>query len=215
MKEIAVIRVFIVDDHLLVLQGLNLLLKDENAISICGTSQSGEEALEKLKKLDCEVVLMDINLPGINGIETCKKIKELYPNIAVIGLSMNTEVSLMKLMLKHGASGYLLKNADKNELLKAIRTVHAGDRYLSDDSIDLLSGQAKGGNDGALPPLSRREKEVLQLIVNEHTTQEIADKLFISFATVETHRHNLLLKLSARNTAGLVRMAVEYGLLDK
>jgi DNA-binding NarL/FixJ family response regulator len=215
MKEIAPIRVFIVDDHLLVLQGLNLLLKDENAISICGTSQSGEEALEKLKKLDCEVVLMDINLPGINGIETCKKLKEQYPNIAVIGLSMNTEVSLMKLMLKHGASGYLLKNADKNELLKAIRTVHAGDRYLSDDSIDLLSGQAKGGNESALPPLSRREKEVLQLIVNEHTTQEIADKLFISFATVETHRHNLLLKLSARNTAGLVRMAVEYGLLDK
>jgi DNA-binding NarL/FixJ family response regulator len=188
------ISVFLIDGHRLVRQGIQLLLNGEPGIDVAGVADTGEEALEKIPECNAEVVLLDINLSETNGIEICKKIKTLYPKISIIGLSAIQDAHLVSLLLKHGACGYLLKNADKE---------------------DLIPVSSKCMHNELFPPLSNREKEVLKLIIDEFTTQEIADKLFISFATVESHRHNILLKLGARNTAGMVRIALEYELLSE
>jgi DNA-binding NarL/FixJ family response regulator len=209
------ISVFLIDGHRLVRQGIQLLLNGEPGIDVAGVADTGEEALEKIPECNAEVVLLDINLSETNGIEICKKIKTLYPKISIIGLSAIQDAHLVSLLLKHGACGYLLKNADKEELLLAIRTVKAGGRYLGLQNHDLMPVSSKCMHNELFPPLSNREKEVLKLIIDEFTTQEIADKLFISFATVESHRHNILLKLGARNTAGMVRIALEYELLSE
>ncbi len=215
------IRVHICDDHKLVAEGIELMLKDESDIQFAGATHSAEDliALSSGEKNFCDVLLLDINLPKMNGIEACKILKANVPKINVIALSMLKELSLVKLMLKSGASGYLVKNAGKDEIMSAIRSVASGKKYIDDDLKDLLledftSGKAKKDHE-IFPSLSRREKEVLNLILQEFTAIEIAEKLFISNGTVETHRRNMLSKLGVRNTAGLVRMAMEYNLLDQ
>lgn len=212
------IRLAIVDDHSLVLQGLELMLGNEPDLSVVGLYHNGEQlksALEGAEPID--VLLLDIHLPGTNGVEWCKIISRDHPRVKIIGLSMVSEISLIRLMIKNGARGYLHKNAGKEEVVTAIHRVMRGERYFSGEIAELLlSNQRKSGEakrSSPFPRLSRREKEVLQLIIDEHTTQEIADRLFISFGTVETHRRNILSKLGARNTAGLVRIAMEYKLL--
>lgn len=209
----------IVDDHSIVLQGLELMLRDAPKLSLTGLYQNGDQLLSALQQGEAiNTVLMDIHMPDINGVELCKMVKRDYPSVAVIGLSMVSEMSLVRLMIKNGASGYLHKNAGKEEVLKALEKVRRGKRYFSEEINDMLiEGTSRGEKavrKSPFPRLSRREKEVLGLIVDEHTTQEIADKLFISFGTVETHRRNILSKLGARNTAGLVRIALEYKLLE-
>lgn len=209
----------IVDDHSIVLQGLELMLKNELAVKITGLYQNGAQLLSALQRGETiNTILMDIHMPDVNGVELCKMVKREYPSVSVIGLSMVSEMSLVRLMIKNGASGYLHKNAGKDEVVQALEKVREGKKFFSEEIRDmLLEGTARGqkaGNKSPFPRLSRREKDVLRLIVDEHTTQEIADKLFISFGTVETHRRNILSKLGARNTAGLVRITMEYKLLD-
>lgn len=209
----------IVDDHSIVLQGLELMLKNEDSLSITGLYQNGAQLLSALQRGETiNTILMDIHMPDTNGVELCKMVKREYPSVAVIGLSMVSEISLVRLMIKNGASGYLHKNAGKDEVLRALERIRQGKKYFSDEINDMLIEGTRKGGEGTrrspFPRLSRREKEVLGLIVDEFTTQEIADKLFISFGTVETHRRNILAKLGARNTAGLVRVALEYRLLD-
>jgi DNA-binding NarL/FixJ family response regulator len=212
-----IIKVFIVDDHKMVIEGLKLLLQNESEIEVVDYALSGEEAIEKISTHQPDVVLMDINLPGINGIETCKSLLKDYPNLKVIAISMHKESSLIKLMLSNGAKGYVLKNAGQDEVIQAIKTVYAGKIYLdetvNDIVINSVTNTSKQKINDSFPKLSRREKDVLKLIMEECTTQEIADKLFISFGTVETHRRNMLIKTGARNTVGLVKMALEYDLL--
>lgn len=210
------IHVFIVDDHKMVIDGMKLLLKDEPSITVVGTALNGEDGLAKIPQQHVDVVLLDINMPGMNGIDTCKKLLSELPEIKVVAISMHKESSLIKLMLNNGAKGYVLKNAGQDEVIDAIKTVHEGKMYL-DDTVNeiVLNSVLKNGNEkvkSPFPTLSRREKDVLRLILDECTTQEIADKLFISFGTVETHRRNMLIKTGARNTAGLVRTAIEYDL---
>lgn len=210
------IKVFIVDDHKMVIEGMQLLLQSEKDISVIGTALSGEEGIEKIPDSGADVILLDINMPGINGIDTCKALLKKSPELKIIAISMHKESSLIKMMLGNGAKGYVLKNAGQDEVIEAINTVYSGKMYLDQAVNDIVinsvasSTAAKANN--PFPTLSRREKEVLQLILDEHTTQEIADKLFISFGTVETHRRNMLIKTGARNTAGLVRIALEYEL---
>lgn len=209
----------IVDDHSIVLQGLELMLRDAPHLTLTGLYQNGNQLLSALQRGEAiNTVLMDIHMPDINGVELCKMVKRDYPSVAVIGLSMVSEMSLVRLMIKNGASGYLHKNAGKEEVLMALEKIRQGKRYFSEEINDMLiEGTSRGEKavrKSPFPRLSRREKEVLGLIVDEHTTQEIADKLFISFGTVETHRRNILSKLGARNTAGLVRIALEYKLLE-
>ncbi|GAB5476530.1 MAG: response regulator transcription factor [Maribacter sp.] len=211
------ITVFIIDDHKMVIEGLKLLLKDEKDIEVVGHEYSAWAAYEVLPKIQPDVVLLDINMPEINGIDACKHLTALIPNLKIIAITMHKEASLIKMMLANGAKGYVLKNAGKNELVEAIQTVQKGKMFLDEISneivINTMSNSKKKNTNAALfPKLSRREKEVLKLILDEHTTQEIADKLFISFGTVETHRRNMLIKTGTRNTAGLVRIALEYEL---
>lgn len=210
------INVFIVDDHKMVIEGLQLLMQHEKDITVIGTATSGAEAIELIKEQQPDVVLLDINMPEMNGIETCKQLLELYPDLKIVAISMHKESSLIKLMLSSGAKGYVLKNAGQDEVIEAIKTVHNGKMYLDDTVNEIVVNSVANSNElkqkSPFPTLSRREKEILQLILKEHTTQEIADKLFISFGTVETHRRNMLIKTGARNTAGLVRIALEYEL---
>ena len=211
------IKILIADDHQIVIDGIQLMLSTEPDLECIAQANDGLEVLEKLKQVNIDLVILDINMPNLNGVETCKKIKSEFPDIKVLALSMLKEASLIKLMLKNGANGYLLKNAGKDEVLEAIRNIHSGQKHFSQEVSEIimtsLSGGSKKKSASPFPQLSRREKQVLTLIVEEYTTSEIAEKLFISFGTVETHRRNLLLKLGARNTAGLVRTALEYELL--
>ncbi len=210
------IQVFIVDDHKMVIEGLELMLAPLSNIKVIGTATSGEQAIAQIPGTTAEVVLLDINMQGINGVETCKVLKKAKPELKIVALSMHKESSLIKLMLGNGAKGYVLKNAGQEEVVKAIEAVSNGKMYLDETVNDIvLNSVANRGEkkkQSPFPSISRREKEVLQLILQEYTTQEIADKLFISFGTVETHRRNMLIKLGAKNTAGLVRIAIEYGL---
>jgi len=209
------INVFIIDDHKMVIEGLELLLKDTETIKVVGTATSGEEGIQKLPKVNPDVLLLDINMPGINGIDTCKVLLKELPNLKVIAISMHKESSLIKMMLSNGAKGYVLKNAGQEEVVKAIKTVYNGKMYLDATVNEIVVNSVANKStkkESPFPSISRREKEVLQLILDEYTTQEIADKLIISFGTVETHRRNMLNKLGAKNTAGLVRIALEYEL---
>lgn len=213
------IKVFIVDDHKMVIDGLQLLLYNQNGIAFIGYALSGKEALEKIPKLKPDIVLMDVNMPDMNGFETCKKVLECCPEVKIIAISMHKESSLIKLMLGNGAKGYVLKNAGQDEVVDAITTVYHGKSYLDQEVNEILinsiSKATRQKTTDLFPKLSRREKDVLRLIMNEHTTQEIADKLFIGFGTVETHRRNMLIKTGARNTVGLVKFALEYNLLEQ
>ncbi len=215
------IKVFICDDHNMVVEGIKLMLDDEPDIEFTGYCNDAEKLLELAgqNNLNCNIILLDINLPGLNGIDTCKILKQQFPLYKIIALSMLKELSLVKLMLKNGAEGYLVKNAGKAELVTALKNIYSGENYIDEEIkkllvADLTNDARQKKSFELIPSLSRREKEILQLIVEEYTTPEIAERLFISNGTVETHRRNMLTKLGARNTAGLVRMAFEYKLID-
>jgi DNA-binding NarL/FixJ family response regulator len=211
------IKILITDDHQLVIDGIKLMLAEANDLQCVGTANGGEQALELLATTSTDVLLLDINMPGMDGLETCRRVRRDFPSVKILMLSMLREGSLVKMLLNEGASGYLLKNAGKDEVLEAIRKVHRGERALSSEVLDIFlqpDAEKKRLMTSPFPSLSRREKQILQLIVDEKTTGEIAEELFISFGTVETHRRNILMKLNARNTAGLVKAAIEYNLLD-
>ncbi len=212
------IKILIADDHRLVIDGLLLMLREAEDMECVGEAADGREALVLLAKKTADVLLLDINMPEMDGLECCRIVKERHPKVKVLVLSMMRELSLIKAMLKQGASGFLLKNAGKEEVLDAIRTVAEGKQAFSTDVLESLmnsfSNKPAKSSASPFPTVSRREKQILQLIVDEKTTSEIAESLFISFGTVETHRRNLLLKLNARNTAGLVKSALEYDLLS-
>lgn len=214
------IKILIADDHKMFVDGLVSILKGEEDIQVAATCFEGPEIFHILKKQEVDVILLDINLPGMNGIEVTKQMGQEYPSTKILALSMHNEESFVTEILKHGALGYILKNTDRNELISAIRTVYNGQTYFSKDVTQTImkslvkKDKQKQSFNVIIPKISRREKEVLQLIVKEFTTQEIADQLFISLKTVESHRSSLLSKLNVRNTAGLVRMAIEHQLID-
>lgn len=210
------INLCITDDHPLILEGLRMVLHDQQEIQVVRTCMSGEELIQYLDEGSLpDIILLDINMPGMNGIETCLRVKKLHPHIKVIGLSMIAETHLVKLMLKNGADGYLHKNAGPDEILEAIHAVMHGRTFLSEEisSIMLRLGtQERKVSNSPFPKLSTREKEILTMIIDEKTTHEISGALHISFGTVESHRRNIMMKLGAKNTAGLVRTALEYNL---
>jgi DNA-binding NarL/FixJ family response regulator len=211
------IRILIVDDHRLVVEGIRLMLEPEAGMQCIGKAYNGKEALLLLEKVSADVLLLDINMPEMDGPECCRQVKSRFPEVKILVLSMLREASLVKSMLRYGASGFLLKNAGRDEFIEAIQQVFEGKQAFSTEILETVMNSfdtksAKIGGTG-FPRLSRREKEILELIVEEKTTSEIAEKLFISFGTVETHRRNILAKLNVRNTAGLVKIALQYGLI--
>jgi DNA-binding NarL/FixJ family response regulator len=206
------IRIFIVDDHPVVIEGLRALLQNEKEIEWAGHAMSAASCLGFFVNNTADVLLMDINMPGMDGIELCAVIKDKYPGIFVLGLSTFNQGVYIKKMMEHGASGYILKNSSREELMKAIQTVNAGGIFFSGEVGESL--KAYQHNDiSKLPELSRREKEILGLIAEGYTNPEIAEKLFLSSFTVDSHRKNLLAKLEVKNTATLIRLAVERKLI--
>ena len=203
------IKVFVTDDHYMVVEGLRSLLQNENSIDWLGHASNADSCLAFLKKQLPDVILMDINMPGKSGIELCKEVKEKYPSVFVIGLSTFNQQSFIQKMMDNGASGYVLKNATKEELMEAIKVVSIGKTYFSDEAA--LSLRKYAGSE--IPLITRREKEVLNLIADGLTNIEIAQKLFISTTTVDSHRKNLLAKFGVKNTAALIKMAAQLQLL--
>jgi len=214
------ISILIADDHKMFVDGLVSILRGEPDIQVTATCFDGTDIFRILKEQEVDVILLDINLPGMNGIDVTKKMSQDFPKVKILALSMHNEESFVTEILKHGALGYILKNTDRNELVTAIRTVYNGQTYFSKDVTQTImkslvkKDKQKQSFNAIIPKISRREKEVLELIVKEFTTQEIADELFISLKTVESHRSSLLSKLNVRNTAGLVRMAIEHQLIE-
>ena len=213
------IKVIIADDHKVFRQGVaSLIAGNGGDTEVIGEAGSGEELLGLLKEGSPDVILMDIDMGGSNGIKLTEQITKEYPSVRVLAFSMHEEKNYVMKMLEAGATGYLLKNAGKDEMMNAIRSVAAGDGYFSHEISTLLLRQfskkdtqkeSKAGEE-----LTRREIEILQLIAEEYSNPEIAEKLFISIRTVDTHRRNLLEKLRVKNTAGLVKYAIKNNLLD-
>ncbi|WP_028787934.1 response regulator [Terrimonas ferruginea] len=199
---------FIVDDHYIVIEGIRALLLNEESIEWMGHATNAESCLSFLKLQQPEIILMDINLPDKSGIDLCKEVTSLYPSVQVIGLSTFNQQTVVHDMVENGASGYLLKNATKEEIMLALRTVQRAEIYLSEEVAAALRVPVE-----KKPPITRREKEVLQLIAQGYTNIEIAEQLFISTATVNTHRKSLLEKFEAKNTAILIGRANKLGIV--
>ncbi|MBL7738107.1 MAG: response regulator transcription factor [Chitinophagaceae bacterium] len=202
-------KIFIVDDHYMVIEGIRSLLQSEKSVEWMGHAMNAASCLAFLQQQLPDVILMDISMPDKSGIDLCREVKERYPSVFIIGLSTFNQQSFIQKMMDNGASGYLLKNATQEELMEGINTVMKGKTYLSGEAAQVLRKNGTGNT----PVLTRREKEVLELIAEGMTNNEIAQKLFISITTVDTHRKNLLAKLEAKNTASLIRMAAQMQLI--
>ena len=210
------IRVLIADDHQMFIDGLRSLLEGSKDISVIGEASNGQQVVELCEHQKVDIVIMDINMPVMDGIQaTCELLKK-HPSIKILGLSMYNDREYISDMLKAGALGYILKNTGKESLLNAIHTLRSGGNYLGDEvSKTLVNSFIKHPSVGQIvEKLSDREREVLDCIATGLTTHEIADQLFISKNTVETHRKNLLYKLKARNTAELVNNAYRQRLIQ-
>ncbi|NCC72647.1 MAG: response regulator transcription factor [Sphingobacteriia bacterium] len=214
------VKVLIVDDHQLMVEGLKSLLEDEEDIAFVAGANSMKETLDFLKNNETDVILMDINMPDGSGIEATEKVKALYPSVKIIGLTMHDDISVITRMIKAGASGYILKRTNMNEVIEAIRTVHSNGRYLSNDTQKIIMDNL--GTPGTLPypekvskpVLSSREIEVLNLIAKEYNNEQIAEKLFISERTVEAHRRNIFIKTETKSIVGLIKYAIHHGLIE-
>jgi DNA-binding NarL/FixJ family response regulator len=210
------IKLGIADDHNLIREGIRMIVSNMEGISLCLESESGQDLLEQLKSTSVDIVLMDIEMKNMNGIETLKALSVLDSPPKIIVLSMHNEPRMISHMMELGASGYLPKDVKQQELENAIRTVYEKGSYLSEIVSKSLLSSLKNKNNKYLPSadLSPREKDVLVLICQELTTPEISEKLFISERTVEGHRARLCAKLEVKNTAGLVKKALLLNLVD-
>ena len=208
------IKIAITDDHTIVIEGIKTMLKSNKDVEVI---QSFENLNDTFKNLEntVQVLLLDINLPDGNGINACKELLLKHPDLKIIALTNFEDSIFIKQILKNGAMGYLLKNTGKSELIEAIKEVTCGNRYLPKKINDILLNDSIGVENSSyfIPKLTAREKEILALIIKEFTTEEIANELFVSAKTVESHRSNLIQKLGVKNSAGLVRVAFEKGLL--
>ena len=221
MSAIQPIQIMLVDDHKMVRDGIKASLATTHEIVIVDEAGSVMEALEKLESHPLlDLVIVDISLGEGSGIEVTKMITRQYPHLKVLALSMHDEITHITNMLEAGAMGYILKNTGMKELVEAIKTVAAGKNYFSKevsttlmDSFISRKKRSTHNHQTCLEDLTKRETEILKLIAEEYTNQEIADKLYISPRTVDTHRRNLILKLNAKNTAGLVRFAIKHNLV--
>lgn len=201
--------------------GIESILNLEEDMQVVGRCYDGSKVEQLVAEHDVDLVLLDVSLPGMNGIEVCKRMNAVNPNVKIIAISMFNEESYVTEILSNGASGYILKNTGREELIKAIGIVQSGLSYFSEEvKHTIMKGLMKHDvkkqqKSKFFPKVSKREKDVLALIIDEHTTQEIAKTLFISLKTVESHRSSLLNKLNVRNTAGLVRVAIEHNILKE
>ena len=213
------IRILLADDHPLVRSGMEALLQGVGDLDIVGEAENGEEAVVKTGELSPDVLIIDISMPKLSGIEATKIIKQRFPKTRILALSMHEHEEYVIQVLKSGANGYVVKTSEKEELISAIRAVASGEEFYSAKISGMMiknylsaSSGRRDPADGQQVPITKREKEILRLIAQALTTKEISEKLFISHRTVDTHRSNLLRKLHLKNTAELVRFAIEKNL---
>lgn len=203
------LKVLVVDDHPMVLEGMSNMLSRIDFVSVTGLTGGAEQAIEQIETDAPDVVITDISMPGISGVELTARIRKEYPGVKVIAMSTFNERSLISQMIQQGASGYLLKNASREQIEEALLTVRENKLYMNLD----LEWSDQDRQMGKMPVLTSREKEVLLLIAEGHTNSQIAEKLFVSPYTIDSHRKNLLTKFEVSNTAGLIKLAAKHGLI--
>jgi len=210
------IKVLIVDDHQLFREGLANLIGGSDEIDVIAQAENAKQAIEMTSKLNPDVVIMDIGLPEINGMEATKILKKKYPSIKIIALSMHSDKHYIKGMLEVGASGYLLKNSTHNQVMEAVKSVYNGKKYLSSTITEVLIdnylGKDEQSNEESL--LTQRESEILKLIAEGISTRDIAKKLFVSVKTIGTHKQNILEKLNLKSTTDLVKYAIKHEIIS-
>jgi DNA-binding NarL/FixJ family response regulator len=209
------IRVLITDDHEMIRNGLSSLIRGESDIHVVETAEDGMQAVDICKKRDIDVALMDVMMPVLNGVEATKRIKETCPNTKVLAVTINDEPRFIKEVLTAGASGYILKHSSKDEILKAIRDVANNKQHFGADVLTKISSEFAHLEKDDSPMLTKKESEVLKLIAQEYTNQEIAEKLGCGIRTVDTHKRNLIRKLEVKNVVGLVKYALKIGVIEE
>lgn len=214
------IKVLLIDDHHLVRKGIRLLLEDTEDIEVVGEAGNGKEGLEKMKELQPDLALVDISMPEMNGIEMVGEAKKQFPQVKSLILSMHNSEEYILQSLEAGAYGYILKDSTQEDMLRAIREVSKGERFFSGAVTNLiinaymnLNKQVQHQSDKKKTSLSDREKEIIALLIDGLNSKEIAEKLDLSVRTVDNHRANIMKRLQVRNTAELVKIAVEEGLI--
>lgn len=218
----SVCRIIITDDHQLILDGLRSIIAGESDLQLLAEANNGQQALFLCESLQPDLVLMDIDMPVMNGLEATTQIKKKFPSVRVMVLTMHDEAALVKRIMEIGADGYMLKNADQEELLSAIRKVAGGEKHYSEKVLNALKEGKTDSSQFSLRPtdavllstLTEREVEILRLLAEGLSNKEIGDKIFISHRTVDTHRTNLMKKLDVHNVAGLIRFAIRNGLIS-
>lgn len=220
MKVQQKIKVLLCDDHKLIRDGIELMLQNTEDIEVIGSVSSGEEAVNEVRQHQPNLVLMDIMMGGMNGIEATRWIKEFDPNVKIILVTMEISKEYVSAGIQSGVDGYLPKDIDKETLLTAVRTVYHGGRFFNDAIMklvfeDFYSHEKLKGPDKKLPnELTKREYEILGLVASGKTNKELAEVLFISVKTVETHKTNILEKLGLRNTTELVKYAIKNNIIS-
>jgi len=210
-----VITVLLTDDHELVRTGIRRLLEDSKQVSIIGEADCGETSVQLAQEQQPDIILMDVNMPGIGGVEACRRILQRNPKQKIIVLTVHNEQTFPKRLLEIGARGYLTKECGVDEMIKAIRQVHAGNSYIATSIAQQLALSLLPGNDlNPIDKLSRREFQVMLMISQGLTITEISDKLCLSPKTISTYRLRLLEKLDAHNEIDLIRIAVEQGMIE-
>jgi DNA-binding NarL/FixJ family response regulator len=200
------ITLLITDDHKLIREAWSSILNSDPRFKVIAETGSGEEAVELAKQLRPNIVILDINLPGMNGFETIPLIRKFSPGSKILGISLHTQPTYARKMIQKGALGYVTKNSSKEEMFKAIIEIHNGRKYICEEIKNILSEQMLNGDEKAtgLNSLSQREIEIISFIKKGHSSKEIADILSLSAKTIEVHRYNLMKKLNLKNTASLV-----------
>lgn len=209
----SIVRVYLVDDHQMVLDGMAALLKNLPGIDLLGTSSDSRKSLALIEKLRPDILITDLEMPGWDGIELTRQVRAILPDLRVLALSMHQDYSRISQMMEAGVQGYLLKTAGREELTRALDALMEGKLYFSDEAVEALM-QGKKETERRTADrilLSPREKEIVALIAQELSNEQIAGRLFISLQTVETHRKNIMRKTEAKSAIGLVKMAMEKG----
>ncbi|QHI36698.1 Transcriptional regulatory protein DegU [Kordia antarctica] len=210
MEKKKEINIIIADDHQIVIDGLKSLLVQHSHIKIIGEASNGLEAIDLIEKNNIDIAVLDISMPEMDGVEATKIIKEKHPGVQILILTMHDGSEFIHELVEIGANGYILKNRGKEEFVEALETIAKGQEYLKGKVLNILVDAVRKPKQKAVQ-FTKREKDVLRLIIDEHTTAQISAKLNIAHSTVETHRRNLIEKTGVKSSLGLVRYAIENG----